>query len=206
MSSPSCRRHLCTRDFISADGSFIVQTECVDCLEFKRKWAAKGDVITEAPMHILLQVQHELACTGLSKAWLVALVGGNRLLRMIVEARPVTQQKLCDAVISFWDSIEDGREPDPDFTEDGDAIAALSVDGDPGKQIDLSANNRAHALCGEYLAWRRDGRAGQGAEGCREGRAYRDAQRRIEGHRRRRHCLDDLGQVQRRQAPSRRRW
>jgi len=158
----------CTPDYIDRNATILVQIKCVDGLVFRKEWEADGETITQAPMHILLQVQHELACTGMATGWLVVLVGGNRLCRMIVEARAKTAQKLCAEVEAFWHSIIVQEAPAPDFAMDGDAISALHLTADKEKVIDLSGNNRAHALCGEWLH-------GDDLEG--QGKALKDAAR-----------------------------
>lgn len=42
----------------------------------------------------------------------------------------------------FWRNIAAGRQPTPDYSRDGETIAALFPKQDPGKVIDLSGDNR----------------------------------------------------------------
>lgn len=143
----------CTPDYISTDATLIVQVKNVDGMEFYKneQWDCVGEVLTKAPMHILLQCQHEMACTGIAKGWLVVCVGGNRLLRMEIEPRPKTAEKLETEVKAFWDSVHLGAEPKPDFQADADTIAALNPHCVEGKSIDLSTNNRAHEVAANWL-------------------------------------------------------
>jgi predicted phage-related endonuclease len=143
----------CTPDYINQDASLVVQIKNVDGLEFYKNpnWEADGEVLTKCPMHIMLQVQHELACTGAGHGWLVVCVGGNRLLKMDIAPRPTTIAKLEAEVKAFWDSVHLSNEPKPDYTADGDTIALLMPEPVVGKAVDLSLNNRAHECAAEYL-------------------------------------------------------
>src|SRR4051812_48200660 len=73
----------CTPDALSGSSSLMAQVKIVDSLQFSREWDYEGSEITRAPLHILLQVQHELECAEKDHSWLIVLVGGNRLYRMI---------------------------------------------------------------------------------------------------------------------------
>lgn len=152
----------CTPDYINSDATLSVQIKNVDGLEFYKnpQWDAESDVLTKAPMHILLQCQHELACTGIKQGWLVVCVGGNRLLRMEIEPRPATIAKLETEVTAFWESIKAGAEPKPDFQSDADTIAALNSEVCAGKLLDLSTNNRAHEVAANWIAGKAAEKAG----------------------------------------------
>lgn len=141
----------CTPDYINDDASLNVQIKNVDGLQFSREWTAEGEEIIEAPLHILLQVQHELAVTGAKSAWLVACVGGNRLLRKLIEPHDGAIKKIEAAVAAFWASIAENQEPKPVFEQDGDTIAAIRLVSPERKTIDLSANNRAHEVAAQWL-------------------------------------------------------
>lgn len=147
----------CTPDYWEPEQRILVQIKNVDGFVFRDKenpskiWEAEGEVLTDAPLHILLQVQHELACTGFETAWLVVCVGGNTMYRMEITRRPATIAKLEQAVAAFWQSVRDGKEPPVDYTSDYQTIAALYGDTVPKKKIDLSTNNRAHEVAAAYL-------------------------------------------------------
>lgn len=155
----------CTPDYVNKDGSLIVQVKNVDGLEFYKnpQWDSEGEVLTKAPMHILLQCQHEMACTGIKQGWLVVCVGGNRLLRMEIAQRPLTIAKLETEVAAFWRSISDGVEPKPVFQADADTIAVLNSEVAAGKVIDLSTSNRAHEVAANWLAGKAAENAGKAA-------------------------------------------
>lgn len=95
----------CTPDFILRNEGAIVECKNVDWLIRKRAW---GD---EPPMHILLQLQAQLACTGLGHGYVVALVGGNELVHWRYERREKLIAEIEQRVRSFWLSICRGDEP-----------------------------------------------------------------------------------------------
>ncbi len=119
----------CTPDAIwngeRNENNILAQVKLVDGLEFRNKWQAERDVITAAPLHIILQVQHEMECIQIEEAWLIVCVGGNRLYRMIIKADPEVAKILRGNVAEFWISIELNNPPPPDFTRDGETIKEL---------------------------------------------------------------------------------
>lgn len=110
----------CTPDaFDRNDPNLMAQVKIVDWRVFAEKWEADGDTIRKAPLDILLQVQHEMDCTRKKESWLIVVVGGNRLYRMIVLYDPEVGSILRTAVMAFW--LRD-TPPEPDFMADGDSI------------------------------------------------------------------------------------
>lgn len=102
----------------------VFEIKNVDSLIFRQQWSKEGDVI-EAPVHIELQIQHQLAVSGRKWAALGVLIGGN-------EAKLIRRERDEDAiaaieseVAAFWDSIDAGDMPEPDFTRDLDTLKDL---------------------------------------------------------------------------------
>lgn len=109
-----------TFDYITAGGAPV-----------EIKWSARGtgwhysgDEILEAPENYLLQVQHQIAFTGADHGWLVALLD-HEPRRMKVPRNDSIIDAIKAEVVAFWQSINDGKEPDPDFTADAKAITRL---------------------------------------------------------------------------------
>lgn len=145
-------------DFETADGE-PVEIKNVDSLVFKDHWAADGDTITDAPVHYLVQVQHQLACRPEQpRGWLVACIGGNRLMRMEVKRHPGIIRRIEGTVDEFWSTVEAGDEPRPDFQADADAIAALYAQA-TDEFADLRGDNHLPVLCSTYLESRRQAKA-----------------------------------------------
>lgn len=125
-------------------GVGVLEVKTVDRLLF-RDW---GD---EPPLHYQLQAVTYAGLTGLKWADLIVLVGGNQLERFQIEARPKLFETICAKAEAFWQSIEEGRAPLPDFTRDRDSIVEICRDLSV-EQIDLTADNLAPEACREYLA------------------------------------------------------
>jgi putative phage-type endonuclease len=92
-------------------------------------WQYEGDKILEAPEHYLVQVQHQIACINANgfradAGWLVALID-NEPRRMLVPRHDAVIDAIKASITDFWVSIIASREPDPDFSLDGDAIARM---------------------------------------------------------------------------------
>lgn len=137
-------------DFEAESDGAPVEIKNVDGLIFRDQWACEGDEITDAPLHILVQVQHQLACRpGIDHGWIIACVAGNQLKRMRVPRHGRIIERIEREVASFWGSVEAGQEPRPDFQADAASIAALYViAGDLIK--DMKGDERLARLCQEY--------------------------------------------------------
>lgn len=135
----------CTPDGISTENSeHICQVKNVDSIVFGRgdKWKCEGDVITKAPLDIVLQCQHEMACTGAEKNTLIVLVGGNSLKYMAIERDDEAIGMIEQKVSQFWQAIEADDMPAPDFEKDGQNISMLrQLSKNEETDVDLTSNN-----------------------------------------------------------------
>lgn len=59
------------------------------------------------------------------------------------------EQRIRDAVAAFWQDLDAGREPSPDYGRDADLVAALYPAETPAKAIDLSGDNMLPVLLAE---------------------------------------------------------
>jgi predicted phage-related endonuclease len=140
-----------SRDYeLHTPGLPPVEIKNVDGLIFRDEWAAGGDEITAPPMDITLQVQHQIAAGGgkADHGWIVACVGGNRLLRGRIAAHAPTIARIEDAVAAFWDSIADGASPDG--FADIETASELYLTGERTAPLDLTGDNRFPDLCARY--------------------------------------------------------
>lgn len=119
----------CSLDFLITDGPEVQRygtmgiLECknVDWLIHRREWTDN-----EPPIHILLQHQEQLACTGLAWGMVACLVGGNEPKKYHYEARPGTIAEIEKRATEFWRSIEEDRPPPVDNRKStSDALKAL---------------------------------------------------------------------------------
>ena len=138
------------REMYKEHGPGVMEVKNVDGLQFRRQWIEDGEEI-EAPPQIEFQVQHQLVVSDLGWSMIAPLVGGNTPKVFIRERDTAIGNALCERVIHFWDRIERGLAPEPDFVKDVDTIKKISVEND-GSFIDLSEDARFAQVCREYKA------------------------------------------------------
>lgn len=142
------RRMGASFDFaIESDG--LLEIKNVDSLAFKNGWIVNGDHI-EAPPHIELQLQHQLAVSGRKYSICGALVGGNRLEYIEREPDPKIISAIHDKVAAFWESIGRNKPPEPNFERDAEVIAKLYGASEKNKIIDLSSDVELANLAYDY--------------------------------------------------------
>ena len=127
---------------------FILEIKNVDSLAFKQGWVEDEHGNLEAPLHIELQVQHQLLVSGLSKAFIGALVGGNRVVLIERKADPAVHESILAKAKEFWRTIDANEEPKPDFKRDADFIKSLYQSAEPGTV--MTATDRINQLAESY--------------------------------------------------------
>lgn len=127
-------------DFAIGDHG-ILEIKNVDGLVFRDKWVVEDGQVVEAPPHIEIQCQHQLAVSGRSLLYIGALVGGNQLAMIKRERDENIIKMIKSKVMGFWSSIHEGVEPKPNFENDGEFISKLYSNTDPDKIIDLTEND-----------------------------------------------------------------
>lgn len=125
----------------------ILEIKNVDSLAFKEGWEVSEDAV-EAPLHIELQVQYQLLVSGLKKAYIGALIGGNRVVLIERKADSAVHNSIIQKAAEFWKSIKDCEEPAPDFKRDASFIKSLYQAVSPEKTI--QANERIEELVKRY--------------------------------------------------------
>ena len=110
-------------------------------------WEYDGETITCAPDNYVLQVQHQMACTGAEYGWLIALLR-NEPRRMKIPRNDKIIASIKGEIARFWDSVRAGEEPPVDFEEDAEAVVRL-LDFVPISDITLG-DEHAH-LFQKYL-------------------------------------------------------
>lgn len=112
----------------------LLECKNVDYLEWREKWTE-----TEAPPHIELQVQTQLMLSGIGRAYIVALVGGNTLVAHERTPEPEVQAKIIEKVSAFWSSVEAGIAPQPDYVRDADLLLSRIYNRTDGREIEADA-------------------------------------------------------------------
>lgn len=125
----------------------LLECKNVDYLEWREKWTE-----TEAPPHIELQVQTQMMLSGIGRAFIVALVGGNTLVAHERTPEPEVQAKIIEKVSAFWSSVDAGIEPEPDFVRDAERVLAMNSRSDGGVWLDTEHDPELLELINHWLA------------------------------------------------------
>lgn len=128
----------------------ILEVKNVDGLQFRDNWSEDDEGNIEAPLHIEIQVQHQLMVSGRQYAYIAALVGGNRLVLVKRTRDEGVIGRIRQAIKEFWNSIDLGIAPEPNFEKDADYIRQLYNFADPNKMADLRGHDNVLELAQEY--------------------------------------------------------
>lgn len=124
----------------------LLEIKTVDYFAYKDGWIVDGDSV-EAPPHIELQVQHQMLVSGLRKAYIGVLIGGNRVAVLEREADDKIHRLIESKARAFWRSIEDNIPPEPDYAVDASTIIAMNSNVREGAFLDASDDaNIAQAI------------------------------------------------------------
>lgn len=137
-----------TSDGYICDGGLkpgLLEIKNVDGLQYRDKWDEN-----ESPLHIEMQVQHQLMVSGREYAYIGALVGGNDEHLIFRKRDESVIAELRRAIVDFWKSIEENNPPNPDFTVDAKFIAKLYGYAEPNKIMDARGNEQITALAERY--------------------------------------------------------
>lgn len=138
----------CTLDYIITAGEpgrdtiGVLELKNADWLQHRRAWTDG-----EPPLHILLQLQTQLACTGATWGAIACLVGGNDLRIYRYEARPKLIADIERRTIAFWQSIADNKPPPVDGSDSAAAALRALYPVMTDEEADLSADNELPDLC-----------------------------------------------------------
>lgn len=122
----------------------------VDYLAFRDGWIEHDDGSMEAPEHIEMQVQHQMAVSGFKRAYIGAFVGGNRFELIERERDEAVIAAIKSMTKLFWESVEEGKEPSPVMPGDADVVIRLNQYAQPGKILDASGDANIASLVAKY--------------------------------------------------------
>lgn len=124
----------------------------VDYLAFRDGWIEHDDGSIEAPEHIELQVQHQMAVSGFKRSFIGAFIGGNRG-EVIERHRDYDVIAAIRAkVANFWRTVDAGLEPDPVMPGDAEVLIRLNQYAQPGKILSADGDDTLAQLIEEYKA------------------------------------------------------
>jgi len=91
----------------------------------------------EPPLHVQVQLQHELAVVGAAWGTLVALVGGNRLIWHDYERNDSFIAQMIEAEAEFWALVKSGEPPAVDGSEGTSRAIKAMFPKDDGDSVRL---------------------------------------------------------------------
>lgn len=147
-----------TPDVLADDpdrGPGVVQIKSVERSTFRRKWEQEDGSI-EPPTWIAVQAIVEAYLTGSQWAAVAPLVIGHGIELPIIDIPmiPGVIERVAAESRAFWQMVESGEEPIPDYSRDAGVIDRL-YSADDGDEVDLSQDERIHTLVVERAGVRR---------------------------------------------------
>jgi putative phage-type endonuclease len=127
----------------------ILEIKCVDFLQFRDGWTIDEGFI-EAPAHIELQAQHQMLVSGLKRAYIGVMVGGNDIRVIERVADPQVHAGILAAAREFWKSIDNNNPPPPVMPDDAEAVIGMYQFAEPGKLLVVQDDAELLALVREY--------------------------------------------------------
>mgnify|MGYP000019340103 CR=1 FL=1 len=141
----------CSIDYHVTDheaGPGIVECKNVDWLRWRQEWSE-----TRAPLHIELQLQHQLGASGYAWGAIAVLIGGNELRIYERQPEPKALREIEAAIVAFWASVRAGKAPDPfGAPVENETIRSLWPVIEPEKVVDLTGDEEAAELARQF-AW-----------------------------------------------------
>ena len=123
-------------------GLGIVQIKTVEANAWKRSWI-NDDGGIEPPLWIVIQAIIEAHMVGAKWARIGALVVGGELAFHLIDVPLHTAivERIKQETAAFWEMIERGEVPEPDYSADADTIRKLYAPNPKAEPVDLSADN-----------------------------------------------------------------
>jgi len=131
-------------------GPVHLEIKNVDYLAFRDGWLEHEDGSIEAPEHIEMQVQHQMAVSGFERAFIGAFIGGNRGVVIERHRDEDVIKAIKSKVAAFWKTVDEGLEPDPVMPGDAEVIIRLNQYAKPGKVLSADGDHTLAVLLAEY--------------------------------------------------------
>jgi putative phage-type endonuclease len=124
----------------------------VDYLAFRDGWLEHEDGTIEAPEHIEMQVQHQMAVSGFRQSFIGAFIGGNRGVVIERQRDEDVIAAIRAKVAAFWKTVDAGQEPNPVMPGDADVLIQLNQYAKPGKVLSADGDETLARLLEDYKA------------------------------------------------------
>ena len=131
-------------------GPGLLEIKVVDAMIYRNAWRDDGAGNIEAPEHIELQLQHQLAVTGFEWGAIGALVGGNSTKVVLRERDEAIGNAIRVKVAQFWDSIQTKTPPPIDYVRDADMIAQLYASANADEVLDVTGDANIESMVRLY--------------------------------------------------------
>src|SRR5262245_51917284 len=134
----------CTPDAVGVtdDGDhIIIQCKVIAKPIFENKFPVDDNGNRVAPMDYTLQTLAEMMVTGYDRGILAVMVldaFSNDLHLFDIDRHPTAEAKIREIVTSYWDAVDNGREPKADYTKDARLLSVLFPPDVKQPPLDLS--------------------------------------------------------------------
>lgn len=138
-----CKNLGATPDFIIKDknnNKKILEIKNIDYLQFKQKCPDETP-----PKQYILQLQHQMHCSGIHQGMIAIFIGGNDLRLFDYDYRPAIGQSMAEKASDFFQSIRDNNPPAIEDQKDYDVVK--DIFNYDNRHVDLTSNNEAIAAC-----------------------------------------------------------
>ena len=98
----------CHADYLADEGDETVVVEC----------KSSGRYFSNLPIQYQVQIQQQLACSGLRRAYAPVLFAGNTLKVFEVEADTIVQGHIIERMVWLWDCVQTRTAPPLETPED----------------------------------------------------------------------------------------
>jgi len=128
-------------------GLGVLQAKSVAPSVYAREWNDGKEV----PLWIILQAVQEGMLAGADFVVVAALLVDAHNMDVAIHdlgaRNPLAEAKIKDAIKKFWDDVERGIEPEPDYAKDANVVKAMwRAERAKDAEVDLSGNNRIPEL------------------------------------------------------------
>lgn len=152
-------------------GPGLMEIKNVDARIFRDEWSLTGEA--EAPLHIEVQLQHQLEVGGMHWGCIVAFVGGNKIEIILRHRDGEVGEEIRRRVKGLWSDLAQGIYPPVMLPEDLTVLKQLHGHAEPGVTQcyfgdDLPAEMRLALL--DYMRASRDEKSAKDRKDTAHGR------------------------------------
>ena len=103
------------------------------------------------PISYQLQMQYQLACTGLKKGTVCAFIGGRELkiVHYVYDEEVISRME--KAVVEFWESVEANRPPEADADRKVYSVLRKAYPVKKDSMIDMTGNKKLDSSCEAFI-------------------------------------------------------